>query len=70
MKPEPNKCFVWDNDGRLQVGGWLGTTITDIVNVSRFSHFETDKGEKIYLEDIATYIHNGGKVWVVMRKGE
>ncbi|MFA5298716.1 MAG: hypothetical protein WC389_10975 [Lutibacter sp.] len=34
-----------------------------------FAHFETELENKhIPIEDIATYIHNGGKVFVVLRK--
>jgi hypothetical protein len=36
---------------------------------TNFSHFEKDKGNKIDIENIATYIHSGGKVFVVLRKG-
>ena len=67
-QPEPRfeKFEVWANGGGL---AWQDTMwISEACDEPCFSHFEKDNGNKIGIENIATYIHNGGKVYVVMRK--
>jgi hypothetical protein len=64
---EQREDSILPHYGFVYQGEWVTVSCTpDLVN---FSHFETDKGEKIYLEDVATYIRLGGIVFVVMRKG-
>jgi hypothetical protein len=42
--------------------------IIDCLYLLNFSHFEKENGNKIGIENIATEIRNGGKVFVVMVK--
>ncbi len=75
-KPEPEfekieiKVDNTSDHARLYVMCPNKLFLHKVMSLEMFSRFETDEGAKIHLEDIANYIHNGGKVYVVMRKTE
>ena len=70
-EPEIEKFRIYILEGELRFNSESKTRLSAVecaVRFDNFSHFETDKGEKIHLEDIATYIHDGGKVYACFRK--
>lgn len=71
-EPEIEKCRIYILEGELRFDRATDNRIYALdlaVRFASFSHFETDKGAKIqHLEDIAAYIHDGGKVYACFRK--
>jgi hypothetical protein len=74
-KPEPKivKCEIsagqFDKLGYETRAGVFEYT-NSLVSSKNFSHFEKANGNKIDIENIATEIRNGGKVWVCFEESE
>jgi len=66
-KPEPKivkyEIYIGDGNWLSIKTHWIQTDIRGVVAMPNFSHFEKANGNRIGIENIATEIRNGGKVY-------
>jgi len=66
-KPEPKivkyEIYIGDGNWLSIKTHWIQTDIRGVVAMPNFSHFEKANGNRICIENIATEIRNGGKVY-------